>query len=44
MGGLADMVEKASVIQAQEYKAAGFTRIKMEEARDFSEKAKVSRQ
>ena len=44
VGELADMVEKASVIQEQEYKVAGPTRIKMEEFGDFSKKAKVSQQ
>ena len=41
---LTDMAEKAPAIQEQEYKAAGVTRTKMEEAGDFSKKAKVSRQ
>ena len=44
VGDLTDMVEKASVIHEQEYKVAGRSRIEMEEARDSSEKAKVSRQ
>ena len=43
VGDLTDMVEKASVIHEQEYKVAGRSRIEMEEARDSSEKAKVSR-
>ena len=44
VGELAEMVQKASVIQEQEYKAAGRTRIQMTEAGDFSKKAKVSQQ
>ena len=44
VGELAEMVEKASVVQEQECKTSGRTRIQMTEAGDFSKKAKVSQQ
>ena len=44
VGDLAEMVEKASVIQEQECEASINTIIQMVEAGDFNEKAKVSRQ
>ena len=43
VGDLTDMMEKASVILEQECKVSGRPRIKMEDAGDSSEKAKVSR-
>ena len=44
VGELAEMVEKASVVEEQECKAEGRTIVQMAEAGDFSKKAKVSRQ
>ena len=39
---LAKMVGKVSVIQEQEYKAAGHTRTQMVKPGDFNQKAKVT--